>query len=189
MRPVAIVLTAAAVGCAPPRATPDSTAPTIQIVGSESMNTLVVPLLIESFTSTHDVDFQLIGEGSSAGFKALNNGQATLASSSREPTAAEREQAAVDSIVFERHLVGVNVISVTSHASNPLSSLTYGQVRGAFCTGELTNWSQLGLRDIPITVVVRDDKSGSREIFEDFFCGPDGLYPMHKVGDSQSIRA
>lgn len=182
------------VGCGPPSAatlSPDDAAvgpSVVRIVGSETLNSELVPALVDSHKQLSGVlDFEVRGGGSSAGFKALLSGEADLAASSRPPIPAEVDQAHANGWTFERHLVGLNAISVQSHPSNPLQSLTYGQVRDLFCTGVIDDWSQLGLEARKVRVVVRDRRSGSRATFEDFFCGPDGIRPDAETLDAEGI--
>ena len=69
----------------------------------------------------------------------------------------------------------------------PLSSLTYDQVIGIFCTETIDNWSYLGLDNQPIRVLVRPPTSGSRALFEDFFCGPKGFHRQVEVAEASAI--
>ena len=57
-----------------------------------------------------------------------------------------------------------------TNPANPVSELTIEQVKGIF-SGELTNWKELGGIDAPITVVVREDGSGTRDAFEEIALG------------------
>jgi outer membrane protein OmpA-like peptidoglycan-associated protein len=56
-----------------------------------------------------------------------------------------------------------------------------------FCTREIDDWSFLGLDPAPIRAISRDPKSGTRALFEDFFCGPRGISPRVEVLSSESI--
>ena len=163
----------------------DETTPTpnaIRVGGSEIVTTALLRALTDTYTGTHtDATFTISTEGSGPGIRNLIAGHLDIAASSRLASPAELEQADVDNVELStgdaRHIVAVDVVTIAVHPSNPTTSLTYDQVIGIFCTRAIDNWSFLGLDDAPIRAVVRDPMSGTRALFEDFFCGPAGLSP------------
>ena len=161
---------------------PQTTAPTrplVRIVGSETITDKLVPALIDDYQRNHgDVRFESKSGGSHAGIGALLDGNAEIAASTRPSTPAEREQAEANRFDLEgsRNIIGVDVVGLAVHPSNPLTSLTYDQVIGIFCTRSVDNWAFLGLDDAPIHAYTRDPSSGTRALFEDFFCGPRGIH-------------
>jgi phosphate transport system substrate-binding protein len=58
--------------------------------------------------------------------------------------------------------------------NNPVKSLTVNQVQKIY-TGEITNWSQIGVNDVSIKVFTRPRNSGSEEVFRKLVM--DGLEP------------
>ena len=154
--------------------------PVIRIVGSESITSMLMPMLAHSYErGSANTGFQITGGGSHTGFRAMLDGNAELAASSRVHTPAEQEQAKANGFSLEeegvRHIVAVDVVAISVHPSNPIDSLTYDQVIGIFCTRTIDNWSFLGLEDAPINPITRPPGSGTRALFEDFFCGPRGI--------------
>ena len=58
-----------------------------------------------------------------------------------------------------------------AHPSNPVEALTASQIQDIYA-GKITNWSQLGGEDAPITVVDREAGSGLRSAFKERIFGP-----------------
>lgn len=52
-----------------------------------------------------------------------------------------------------------------THRANPVESLTTEQLRGIY-SGEITNWSEVGGEDLPITAFQREKNSGSQTAME-----------------------
>lgn len=172
----------------PPTAEPAD--PLLRIVGSETVNEALMPALVAGHQEISGaLRFEVAGGGSTAGFRALLDGRADIGAGSRLPLPSETEQAQVYGWDFERHLIGLNVVTVQVHPQNPLESLTYTQVRQIFCNGHISDWSELGLEAGKINVLVRDRRSGTRAAFEDFFCGTEGVHPGHTVTDSATMAS
>jgi phosphate transport system substrate-binding protein len=172
-------LVAAMGGCASPPPAVDGPS-TLRIVGSESLTERLLPALARTHEeAVGTLVFDIEGGGSSVGMRAMLDGDAALAASSRPPLPAEEEQARANGYTLDgddaRHVVAVDVVAVAVHPGNLVDSLTYDQVIGIFCTGTIDNWSYLGLDPAPIRALTRDPSSGTRALFEDFFCGPRGM--------------
>lgn len=103
--------------------------------------------------------------GSTAGIKAANDGTADFGMSSRELHPGE-----ADGLV--QTIVARDGIAVIVHATNPVQALTLQQLRAIYA-GTLRNWRDVGGLDAPITVITREDGSGTRETFEEIVMGPD----------------
>jgi phosphate transport system substrate-binding protein len=102
------------------------------------------------------------GGGSSAGIQAVRTGAAEVGMSSRNLMESEKELIAVP-IIYD-------AIAVVVHPDNPLKSLTLEQVRKIF-SAEITRWNELGGRNYPITLVTREEGSGTREAFQKLIMG------------------
>jgi phosphate transport system substrate-binding protein len=74
----------------------------------------------------------------------------------------------------EKDLIAVPIIydaiAVIVHRENHLDDLTLDQIRKIFA-GEVTRWSQLGGTDRAITLVTREEGSGTREAFQSLIMG------------------
>ena len=110
-------------------------------------------------------------------FKTLLDGSAQVGMSSRRIRPAEarslRDNGAGNMVSPQQeHVVAVDSLVVITHPSNPIQELPMEQLRAVYA-GEITNWSQLGGEDAPITMVTRQDGSGTRAVFEGRIFGDD----------------
>jgi phosphate transport system substrate-binding protein len=101
--------------------------------------------------------------GSTAGIKAAHDGTADIGMSSRALLSSE-------SSGLVATVVARDGIAVIVHASNPLRALTLTQLRQIYA-GTIRNWSEVGGADARITVITREDGSGTRDAFEQFVMG------------------
>ncbi|TNE84257.1 MAG: hypothetical protein EP330_30085 [Deltaproteobacteria bacterium] len=158
----------------------------IRIAGSSSVNDKLMPALAAEYQRLHpEVSFEITSGGSGAGMRALLDGEVELAAASRGHTPSEQEQASVNGIDLDaegvRHVVAVDVVALTVHPDNPLEAMTYDQVIGVYCTHGTDSWDLLGQEERPIRALTRDTSSGTRALFEDFFCGPSGIHDRIEV--------
>jgi phosphate transport system substrate-binding protein len=63
------------------------------------------------------------------------------------------------------HPIAVVIFSVVVNKGTGIHSLTTDQLKGIY-SGQLTNWAQLGGRNVPISVVSRGTESGTRSTFD-----------------------
>ncbi len=136
----------------------------IQIAGSTSVQPLSEELAMEFTSKYPNVKINVAGGGSGAGTKAAQEGTADIGASSRE---LKPEEKSVKEIVIAK-----DGIAVVVNPANPISDLTMEQIKSVF-SGEVTNWKDLGGSDAPITVVIREDGSGTRGAFEEIVLGKD----------------
>jgi phosphate transport system substrate-binding protein len=102
------------------------------------------------------------GGGSSAGIQAATSGAADIGTSSRELKAEER--------ALNRIVVARDGLAVIVHPSNPVRGLRLEEVRMIF-EGGIADWSYLGGPRRAITVVTREEGSGTRGAFQDLVMG------------------
>lgn len=120
------------------------------------------------FTATgQSVEVLIAAHGSGTGYRYLANGIGDIAASSRPINASEFEllQPFGDfRSAGHEHVIGIDGLSIIVHPSNPLRALTVEQVAQIF-SGEIDDWSQLGLPQGRITRYARDNKSGTWDSF------------------------
>lgn len=134
----------------------------IDIAGSTTVQPLA-ELLGEAFESANaDVRIIVQGGGSSVGVRSAANGTADIGNASRE--VKDSEMAENPDLVV--HTIARDGIAIVVHSEVPVDGLSLEQVRSIFA-GEVTNWSQVGGPDRVITVVAREEGSGTRAAFED----------------------
>lgn len=129
-----------------------------------SGSTTVLPLAQEAAEMFMDenpaVTVNVQGGGSSVGISNVAEGVVDIGNSSRGLKDEEKNLGLVD------HEIALDVIVVIVHKDVPLDNLTKDQVFDIF-TGKVKNWKEVGGPDKPIVVVVRDEASGTREMFDE----------------------
>ncbi len=152
---------------APTEAPPATSAPaatelrgTIEIVGS----TTVVPLvekLRETFIQKYpNITVNVGAGGSVVGIEAVQDGRTDIGMSSRR---LRREEILEG---MQLHPIALDVLAIIVHPSNPIEGMTKEQLQGIF-KGEITNWKEVGGKDMPILPVLREITSGTRGAFDD----------------------
>lgn len=104
-------------------------------------------------------------------FKTLLDGSAQIGMASRriKPDEARslRDTGAGNMVsVSQEHIIAVDSLVVITHPNNPVQELTMEQLAGIY-KGEITNWSEVGGDDATISMISRQDGSGTRSVFED----------------------
>lgn len=110
-------------------------------------------------------NLSISGGGSGNGIKALIDGLANIAMSSREIKSGEKDQAAAKGVTPVQFAIAVDAIVPIVHPENPAKNLTLDELRGIYA-GSITNWKQIGGADARIVVVSRDTSSGTYETWE-----------------------
>ncbi|MFO7899337.1 MAG: PstS family phosphate ABC transporter substrate-binding protein [Planctomycetota bacterium] len=107
----------------------------------------------------------MVGEsGSGNGAKALVRGDCDIANTSR-PMKPKEFQAAVEKGIYPvAHVVALDGIAIIVSPSNPVGKLTMDKIKAIY-KGEITNWKDVGGRDMEIVRVSRDSSSGTFETF------------------------
>ena len=130
------------------------------LVGSTSMEKLS-NAAAESFMWEHPkVTVNTEFTGSSAGVEAVLAGNADIGNSSRSLKDSEKQKGATENIV------AIDGLAVVTDPSNPVENLTREELIQIY-TGMITNWKELGGRDLPIVVIGREAGSGTRGAFEE----------------------
>jgi phosphate transport system substrate-binding protein len=134
----------------------------IQLAGSTTVQPLA-EVLGEAFMAKNpDLVIEVQGGGSSVGVTSAGEGTVDIANASRNVKDSEFEQFP-DLQVFT---IAYDGIAVVTHPDVELPSLSIEQVQSIFA-GEITNFSEVGGPDAPITVVSREEGSGTRAAFEE----------------------
>lgn len=161
---LALVLTAAGCGDKGGESPAEPEKPKLSGTLNLSGSTTVLPLAQEAadmfMDENPDVTVNVQGGGSSVGISNVAEGVVDIGDSSRGLKDEEKSLGLVD------HEIALDVIVVIANKDVEVDDLTADQVVGIF-TGKITNWKEVGGKDAPITVVVRDEASGTREIFDE----------------------
>ncbi|HTL71581.1 MAG TPA: phosphate ABC transporter substrate-binding protein [Candidatus Eisenbacteria bacterium] len=138
----------------------------IQIKGSDTMVNLVQAWAETYMGKNPDVFIAVTGGGSGTGFAALINGTCDLAAASREIKPAEVAAAGKKGIQPKEFKVALDGLAVAVHPSNAVSTLTLDQLAGIF-SGKITNWKDVGGKDLKIVVLSREVNSGTHVYFKE----------------------
>ena len=102
------------------------------------------------------VEVNVQGGGSSAGIKAVTNHICNIGMSSRSLIDAEKG--------LTQTVLAHDAIVLIVNARNSVAGMNLDQARLVF-SGRIRNWRELGGPDLDITVVTREDGSGTRASF------------------------
>lgn len=122
-----------------------------------------------------DTVIDVQGGGSSAGIQAVKTGAAHIGMSSRELKEDEMDLFQIE--------VAHDGLAIIVHPDNPLNNLSIDQVKSIF-VGEIITWETLNGQNKPITVVVREEGSGTRGAFQELVMGKSRITKKAIVQDS-----
>lgn len=144
---------------------------TITVKGSDTM-VILAQRWAEIYMSKHpNVTIQVTGGGSGVGISALINGTTDIANASRPMKKSEREK-----LKQRYNTLGVEIktakdgLSLYVSQSNSVKELSIDQIKQIY-TGKITNWKQLGGKDVKIIVYGRENSSGTYVYFKDNVLG------------------
>jgi phosphate transport system substrate-binding protein len=106
---------------------------------------------------------EISAHGTATGLPALADDSAAIALASRRMNGPEAGLPDLSGTPQER-ILALDGLVVIIHPDNPVRALTLDEIAALFA-GRIGNWSQLGGRDLPVTLYVRDDSSGTLEVF------------------------
>jgi len=134
----------------------------LTVVGSTSVEPFA-EVLAEEYMAQHSSGKIFVqGGGSSAGIQAVRTEAAQIGMSSRLLNPEEEELIAIP--------IAYDAIAVIVHPVNPIHNLTIDQIRKIFA-GQVNRWNEVGGSKDPITLVTREEGSGTREAFQYLIMG------------------
>lgn len=162
----------------------------LQIRGSDTMVNLVQRLAEVYMEKNPQVACAVSGGGSGVGIAALIANRVHIANASREMKEKEYSQAKENGVIPVEVAIAIDALSIAVNASNPVTKLTKDQV-GAIFRGEITNWSEVGGPNMPISLYGRQPSSGTYVFFQEFVLGNKNYSPRMKqmTGNAQIIEA
>ncbi len=154
------------IGCGKSPTDPGTKAPeqggndkSITLVGSDSMQNVAFELA-EAFQAENEgVSVEVNGGGSGASFEPVRNEIAQLGLVSRELKEEEKKD-------ISATVIGRDGIAVVVNPNNQVKDLTREQIAKIYA-GEITNWKEVGGKDLKITVIAREAGSGTTGAFEE----------------------
>lgn len=172
-------ITAACAACLPGAALAD----TVRLAGATTvLNVVITPnrAAVEKATG-HTLEIN--GNATGKGLVDLSDGKADAAMVS-EPmdialAAAETAGKKLDGSKFRMHELRKDEIVFIVHPANPVGKLTHAQL-GDIHTGKVTNWKQVGGKDMPITVYSDALTGGTRAMVKKVVMGGTDYAPSVK---------
>jgi phosphate transport system substrate-binding protein len=149
---VLLAMSLSAVGCG------KQPAGTTTEAGSTTVEPIAERLADEYMQKHPDIHVITGGGGTAVGITSVNNGLVDIGAASRELKADEPQ--------LMKHLLARDGIAIVTSPKNAVTGLTRAQVRDIF-GGTIKNWGELGGPNHAITVVVREEGSGTRTAFEE----------------------
>lgn len=107
-----------------------------------------------------DIRITVAGGGSGVGVQKVGEGLAQIGNTGRPLKEGEISKYGLKSFPF-----AIDGVAVVVNPANTVRTMTKAQLLDVF-GGRITNWKELGGADAPITLYVREDGSGTREVFE-----------------------
>ena len=136
---------------------------TIQIAGSTSVQP-VAEQLAQAYMQKHpDVKINVQGGGTSVGITSAQQGTAQIGTASSKPKDSDAQGLVQTQIAKDGIVIIVN-------KDNKLSSLTLDQAKSIF-SGNVTDWTKVSGSGSKISVITREDGSGTRDGFQNIVMG------------------
>ncbi len=154
----------------------------LQMVGSTSMEKLANALIEVYAEKCPGVNVSVEFSGSGAGVEAVIGKTADIGNVSRELKAEEKEQGVVENVV------AIDGIAVCVDKTNTVTDLSKEQLINIY-NGTVTNWSEVGGEDMPITVVGREAGSGTRGAFEELLELKDACKYANELDSTGAVMA
>jgi phosphate transport system substrate-binding protein len=147
----------------------------ITVAGSTSVEPFA-ELLAEEYMHEHPgAHIYVQGGGSTAGIEAVKTHTANIGMSSRALVDGEKNLHAIT--------IAKDAIVIIVHRTNPIDDLSLIQIRRVF-SGNVRSWKELGGPAALLTLVTREEGSGTREAFQKFVMGKDEISLESLVQDS-----
>jgi phosphate transport system substrate-binding protein len=168
---------------------PNAHAQMLQIKGSDTLINLVQRLAEKYMEKNPGKYIAVTGGGSGTGIAALINGKCDIANASRLMKSKEVVQATDNGVKVNRVVIAMDGLSVITNGNSPVTQLTVDEI-GKIFRGEITNWSEVGGDNIPITLYGRQSNSGTFVFFRDAVLKGDYSQNMNRMnGNAQIVEA
>ncbi|MDR2520247.1 MAG: phosphate ABC transporter substrate-binding protein [Eubacteriaceae bacterium] len=155
-----LALGAGLAGCAkgPGAGSENALSGNVKTGGSTSVEKVMTALIYQFQLENQQVAVDYEMNGSGDGIKNTIGGLYEIGHSSRE-LKTDGSESGLDATAY-----AIDGIAVVVHKGNAATGLTKDQLSGIY-TGKIKNWSEVGGADALITVVTREEGSGTRTAF------------------------
>ena len=112
-------------------------------------------------TANKDIRITVAGGGSGVGVQKVGEGLVQIGNTGRALKDSEIAKYGLETFPF-----AIDGVAIAVNPSNSVTSLSKAQIKDIFA-GKITNWKEVGGKDAPVSLYVREDGSGTRETFEE----------------------
>ncbi|MEJ6405075.1 phosphate ABC transporter substrate-binding/OmpA family protein [Yoonia sp. 2307UL14-13] len=172
----------------------------LRFTGSDTVGLVLMPSMLEDYAAVLDADIQnsvlpdlqtfvryvdvdaneittmfVDSGGDAKGFAELADSAVDFGMTSRRPDNAENRRIVGNGDLRgsdNETVIGIDSLAAVLHPDNPIQALSLEQLRAIYA-GEITNWSQVGGNDAPITVLSRA-AGVEKETFENVIFSGEG---------------
>ncbi|MCW7479802.1 phosphate ABC transporter substrate-binding protein [Leptospira kanakyensis] len=137
---------------------------TLKVAGSETMNSMMRYLGTEYEKVNSNARVTVEGGGSESGIDRLRKGEIDMAVSSRDLNQAEFDDLRKTGNL-EKVRLAYDGVALVVNPKNVVTKLNLIQTSDIF-SGKIKNWKEVGGADAPISIVIRNDKSGTQDYFQ-----------------------
>jgi phosphate transport system substrate-binding protein len=139
---------------------------TITASGSTALQPLVAKAATAYQAKCPGATITVSGGGSSVGLSNVASGASDIGDSDVPVSNAK----SIDSSTVADHQVAIVLFAVVVNPQTGVTGLTTSQVQDIF-SGKVTNWSSVGGKNVPVTLIERKPGSGTRLSFEKIMMG------------------
>lgn len=157
----ALVLLSASLAVAAPLDSFKGQKGTLDIAGGTAHIPVMKKAAQAIMSANGNIRITVAGGGSGVGVQKVGEGLVQIGNTGRALKESEVTKYGLETFPF-----AIDGVAVAVNPSNSVTSLTKAQVKDVFA-GKITNWKELGGKDAPISLYVREDGSGTRETFEE----------------------
>ena len=130
--------------------------------GGTAIATVFLPIK-DRFEKLHGDSLSIVQSSAIKGLIALNNGKVDVATGAHPLedliAGAVKDGVSIDMSALVATPVDQNRLVVISNRSNPVTALSKAELKALF-TGKISNWQELGGKDLPVNVVWGKETQG-----------------------------
>jgi phosphate transport system substrate-binding protein len=133
----------------------------LNIAGGTAHIPVMVSAAKNIMSSNPKIRITVTGGGSGVGVQKVGEGIVDIGNTGRPLKSTEVDKYGLTSFPF-----AIDGVAIVVNPNNSVKALSRAQLIDVF-TGKISNWRELGGEDAAISLYVREDGSGTREVFEE----------------------